>query len=252
MIAIENVSFERGGARVLSDISLTIPEGGVTAFIGPNGAGKSTLLALMARLLPIQTGRIVISGRDVATTPGSEMARVVSILRQDPGVSSRLRVRELVGFGRFPHNRGRLTAEDNGIVDDALAMFDLGGLADRFIDTLSGGQRQRAMIAMSCCQQCPTMLLDEPLNNLDMYYARDLMRRLRRVAREEGRSIVIVLHDINYAAAHADRIVAMRDGRVVANDATAAVLRPELLEAIFGYRIEIATVDGLPVVLHQR
>src|SRR5690606_37252820 len=147
MIEIESVSFSHGAAPILSDISLTIPGGGVTALVGPNGAGKSTLLALMARLLPLQAGRIAIGGRSVADTPGREMARHVAILRQDPNVSNRLRVRELVGFGRFPHSRGRLTRQDEALIDEALARFELGDLAGRFTDTLSGGQRQRAMIA---------------------------------------------------------------------------------------------------------
>jgi len=252
MIEIEGVSFSHGRAPILSDISLTIPAGGVTALVGPNGAGKSTLLALMARLLPLQAGSIAIAGRSVAATPGREMARTVAILRQDPGVSSRLRVRDLVGFGRFPHSRGRLTAGDERLVDEALERFDLTGLAHRFADTLSGGQRQRAMIAMAYCQGCQTMLLDEPLNNLDMFYARDLMRTLRMVADSQNKTIVVVLHDINHAAAHADRIVALRDGRLVVNDVTARVLTPETLQAIFGYRMEVATVGGLPVVLHHR
>jgi iron complex transport system ATP-binding protein len=252
MIDIEGVSFHHGPARVLTDISLSIPTGGVTALVGPNGAGKSTLLALTARLLPLQSGSIRIAGKSVAATPGREMARTVAILRQDPSVSSRLRVRELVGFGRFPHSRGRLTPQDHRFVEEALERFDLTALADRFADTLSGGQRQRAMIAMAYCQGCDTMLLDEPLNNLDMFYARDLMRTLHAIARKDGKTIVVVLHDINHAAAHADRIVALRDGRLVVNDATHSVLVPETLEAIFGYRMEVAVVDGLPVVLHHR
>ncbi len=252
MIEIENVSFHHGSARILTDISLSIPAGGVTALVGPNGAGKSTLMALMARLLPLQTGSIRIAGKPVASTPGWEMAQTVSILRQDPNTSSRLRVRELIGFGRFPHSRGRLNAQDNRLVDEALERFDLTALAGRFMDTLSGGQRQRAMIAMVYCQGGETMLLDEPLNNLDMFHARDLMRTLRLVAKNQKKTIVVVLHDINHAAAHADRIVALRDGHLVVNDATAHVLRPETLEAIFGYRMAVAMVDGLPVVLHHR
>lgn len=252
MIEIEDVSFARQGTPVLRDISLSIPAGGVTALVGPNGAGKSTLLSLMARLLPLETGRITIAGKSVADTRSDELARTVAILRQDTLVSSRLRVGELVGFGRFPHSRGRLTDEDRHLIDDALREFDLTGLADRFVETLSGGQRQRAMVAMAYCQGCDCMLLDEPLNNLDMFYARELMRILRDLADRQGKTIVIVLHDINHAATYADRIVALRDGRLVSFDRTDQVLVPERLEQIFGYRMEIATVDGQPVVLHHR
>jgi iron complex transport system ATP-binding protein len=252
MIEVEAVSFKRGRTPVLHDINLVIPAGGITALVGPNGAGKSTLLALMARLLELQTGRIAIDGKSVTTTTSAEFARIVSVLRQDPNVSSRLTVRELIGFGRFPHTRGRLTAQDQRLIDQALDQFDLGALQQRFIDTLSGGQRQRALIAMTYCQGCGTMLLDEPLNNLDMHHARGLMQTLNDVAHHQGRTIVIVLHDINYAAAHAHRIVAMRDGRIVLDGETRNVLTPSSLEAVFGFKMDVKLIGDAPVVLHYK
>lgn len=251
MIRIENVSFRHRTAPILSDITLTIPKGGVVALIGPNGAGKSTLLSLMARLQPLQAGTIEIDGLPVEGTPGRELARVVAILRQDTTVASRLTVRELVGFGRFPHGRGRLTGTDRAIIEAALARFDLTDLADRFIETLSGGQRQRALVAMAFAQDTGYLLLDEPLNNLDMYYARELMRALRTIADRDGKTIVVVLHDINHASVHADRIVAMKEGRVVADGAPAETLTPDILEAVFGFRMRVEMKDGKPLVLHQ-
>lgn len=250
MIEIENVSLTLRGAAILTDVSLTLPKGGVTAIVGPNGAGKSTLLSLIARLRPLQAGRIAVDGLPVDRTPSRELAKTLAILRQDPGVATRLRVRELVGFGRFPHAQGRPTAEDKALVEAALGQFDLLGLAERFIDTLSGGQRQRALIAMAFCQGTDYLLLDEPLNNLDMRYARELMRRLRAVA-NDGRTVIVVLHDINHAAAYADRIVAMRDGRIVAHGPPAEMLTPATLEAAFGYAMKVATIDGRPVALHH-
>jgi iron complex transport system ATP-binding protein len=251
MIRIENVSFKHRATPILHDVDLTIPKGGVVALIGPNGAGKSTLLSLVARLEPLQTGAIAIDSLPVDTTPGRDLAKVIAILRQDTTVASRLRVRELVGFGRFPHGRGRLTATDNAIIDAAIAQFDLTDLADRFIETLSGGQRQRALVAMAFAQGTDYLLLDEPLNNLDMYYARELMRSLRNVADENGKTVVIVLHDINQASAHADRIVAMKGGRIVADGTPSAIFTPEKLEAIFGFRMRVETIEGKPFVLHQ-
>lgn len=251
MIEIENVSLALQGSPILHDITLTIPKGGITALVGPNGAGKSSLLSLIARLQPLQSGRIRVDGLPVDTTPGRELAKTIAILRQDGIAAGRLRVRELVGFGRFPHNRGRLAAEDEALIDAALARFDLSDLATRFIDTLSGGQRQRVLVAMTFCQGTAYMLLDEPLNNLDMYYARELMRALRRVAESEGRTIVIVLHDINQAAVHADRIVALRDGHVVANGTPEEVLTTETLEAVFGYTMPVVRHGGKALVLHQ-
>lgn len=251
MIRIEDVSLRIRGAKILNEISLDIPKGGVTALVGPNGAGKSTLLSLVARLRPLETGSITIDGLSVSTTPSRELARRVAILRQDPGVASRLRVRELVGFGRFPHSRGRLTAQDREVVDEALAAFDLKTLADRFVETLSGGQRQRALVAMAFAQGTDCLLLDEPLNNLDMAYARDLMRRLRALADDHGRTILVVLHDLNHAAAWADRIVCMRDGRVVADGAPAEILTAERLAKVFGFDMRVEMIDGRPFVLHH-
>ncbi|WP_411036323.1 ABC transporter ATP-binding protein [Shinella sp. BYT-45] len=251
MIRIENVSFKHRATPILSDVSLTIPKGGVVALIGPNGAGKSSLLSLVARLQPLQAGVIEVDGLPVNTTPGRELAKVIAILRQDTTVASRLTVRELVGFGRFPHGRGRLTEADNAVIDAAIAQFDLTDLADRFIETLSGGQRQRALVAMAFAQGTDYLLLDEPLNNLDMYYARALMRSLRTIADENGKTVVIVLHDINQASAHADRIVAMKGGRIVADGTPADILTPDTLEAVFGFRMRVEMIDGNPFVLHQ-
>ena len=251
MIRINNVSFTHRATPILHDVSLDIAKGGVVALIGPNGAGKSTLLSLVARLQALQTGKISIDGLPVDTTPGRDLAKVLAILRQDTTVASRLRVRELVGFGRFPHGRGRLTDEDHAIVDAAIAQFDLTDLGDRFIETLSGGQRQRALVAMAFAQGTDYLLLDEPLNNLDMYYARALMRSLRSVADAGGKTVVIVLHDINQASAHADRIVAMKDGRIVADGTPADILTPDRLEAVFGFRMRVETIEGKPFALHQ-
>ena len=251
MIRIENVSLRIRATPILRDINLTIPRGGVVALIGPNGAGKSSLLSLIARLRPLQQGTIHIDGLPVDRTPGPELARVVAILRQDSTVASRLKVRELVGFGRFPHGRGRLTAADLEIVDQALARFDLTDLADRFLETLSGGQRQRALVAMAFAQDTDYLLLDEPLNNLDMHHARELMRSLRAIADTRARTVVIVLHDVNQASAYADRIVAMQNGRIIADAAPLDLLTPDTLETVFGFRMRVEIIAGKPFVLHH-
>jgi iron complex transport system ATP-binding protein len=251
MILIKDVSLTRRATRILEGIELEIPKGGVTALVGPNGAGKSTLLSLIARLQPLQTGSILVDGLPVDTTPSRELARTLAILRQDPGIAGRLRVRELIGFGRFPHNRGRTTDKDRRLIELAIARFDLADLADRFIDTLSGGQRQRALVAMVFCQGTDYLLLDEPLNNLDMFYARELMRSLRRAADEERRTVIVVLHDINQAAQHADRIIGMRDGRIVAHGAPADIVTSASLLEIFGYQMRVEMIEGRPLALHH-
>jgi iron complex transport system ATP-binding protein len=251
MIEVSDVSLTLGGSRILDRVSLTVPKGGVTALVGPNGAGKSSLMSLIARLQPLQSGRITVDGLPVDTTPTRQLAKVMAILRQDPGVASRLRVAELVGFGRFPHSRGRLTAEDREIIAASLDQFELGDLKARFIDTLSGGQRQRALVAMTFCQGTDYILLDEPLNNLDMFHARQLMRTLRRIADEHGKTVLIVLHDINHAAAYADRIVAMKDGTVAASGEVAEIIRPDLLERVFGFPMRVESIAGRLTVLHH-
>lgn len=251
MIDINGVSLSLGGSPILDNITLRLPKGGVTALVGPNGAGKSSLLSLVARLRPLQSGSISVDGLPVDRTPSRELARVMAILRQDTGPPARLRVAELVGFGRFPHHQGRLTAEDRDIVQACLERFDLTALAGRFLDTLSGGQRQRAWVAMVFCQGTDYVLLDEPLNNLDMFHARKLMRTLRQVAIEDGKTVVIVLHDINHAAAYADRIVALKDGRIVAAGPTAEVVTSQTLEQVFGFPMQVIEVGGRPVVLHH-
>lgn len=251
MIQIENVSLSYRDAPILRDINLSLPKGGITALVGPNGAGKSSLFSLIARLQPLQAGRIVIDGLPVDTTPSRILAQRLAILRQDGAVASRLTVREMVGFGRFPHHHGRPDNNDLALVDAALAQFELQSLADRFIDTLSGGQRQRAMVAMTFCQGTDYLLLDEPLNNLDMFHARQLMRSLRTIVDEKQRTAIIVLHDINQAAAYADRLVALRAGRVIADGTPDEVLTKDNLEAIFGYRMQTRQINGKSIILHH-
>ncbi len=250
MIRIENVSFAHGRAPVLHDVSLDIAKGGVTALVGPNGAGKSTLLSLIARLQKPTRGTITIDGLPVDRTPTAELAKLIAIMRQDPGVACRLKVRELVGFGRFPHHRGRPTSDDDAVVEEALALFALTDLSDRFIDTLSGGQRQRALVAMAFAQGTDYLLLDEPLNNLDIFHARELMRTLGAVARERARTVLVVLHDINHAAVHADRIIAMKDGRILLHGTPDEIVTAEGLEATFGFRMPVERHAGRPVALH--
>jgi iron complex transport system ATP-binding protein len=244
VIEIEHVSKSYGDTRVLDDVSLRIPAGGITSVIGANGAGKSTLLSVVARLLTPDTGRVTVDGLDVATTKGPVLARRLSVLRQENAMSVRLTVRELVAFGRFPHSGGRLTAEDRRRVDEAISWFELEGFADRHLDQLSGGQRQRAYVAMVLCQGTDYVLLDEPLNNLDMRHAVGMMRMLRRMAAELGKTVVLVVHDINFASCYSDRIVAMRDGRVVADGPTAQMMQPPVLRKVFDLDVAVHELAG--------
>lgn len=251
MIEINGVSHSYGKSKILQNISLSIKESGITALIGPNGAGKSTLLSLMARLQPLQTGSISFDGKSVSQTPTRELAKTLAILRQDNALSSRMSLRDLVGFGRYPHHKGRPTAKDHRAVDEALDHFDLQTMSDRFIDEVSGGQKQRALVAMAFCQETKYLLLDEPLNNLDMYYARSLMKRLREIADTGKRSFVIVLHDINYAGAYANEIIALKDGTLAIHGTPQDVLETKALQTLYSMEIKVTQHQGQLVALHH-
>lgn len=249
MISIRNLSHAIDGRPILHDITLDLPRGGITALIGPNGAGKSTLLTLIARLTGIQQGQITVDDLTVGACSDRDLAQRLAIMPQQAHVSARLRVGELVAMGRYPWNRGRTGAEDRAQVTESLAKFGLTQLADRFLDQISGGQRQSALAAMAHAQGTDYLLLDEPLNNLDISAARGLMRLLRDMADAEGKTIVIVLHDINYAAAYADRIVAMANGRIAADGAPGAILTPQLMRDVFASDVEIIKVNGRPLIV---
>lgn len=250
MIKVTDLSHRIGPAPILSDVSLSLPAGKITALIGPNGAGKSTLLSLIARLMPVQQGQITVAGLDVARTPSAALAKVMAILPQNASVHSRLRVRDLVAFGRWPHHQGRPGPEDRAMVAAAITRMGLDALADRFLDALSGGQRQRAHLAMAFAQGTEWLLLDEPLAALDMAHARRLMQELAAL-RDAGKSVVLVLHEVNYAAAWADHVVAMQNGRIVAEGPPAEVFTPAVLEPLYDMPLRVETYAGRPLVLNH-
>jgi iron complex transport system ATP-binding protein len=250
MIVTTNLTKTYGSAVVVNDVSLKLPRGGVTSIIGSNGAGKSTLLALASRLLPATSGSVTIDGLDVTTTPGDVLARRLSILRQDNHIAARLTIRDLVAFGRYPHSKGRMTADDEKMVSDAIRYLGLEALSDRFLDEISGGQRQRAFVAMVLAQDTDYVLLDEPLNNLDMKHAVSMMKLIRRIADELSKTFVLVLHDINFASIYSDHIVAMRDGAVVRQGTPREIVRSEVLAEIFGIDIPIHEIDGHRIGLY--
>ncbi|MDJ0399230.1 ABC transporter ATPase [Rhodococcus rhodochrous] len=242
MIEIKGLRKEYSKTVTIGEIDLTIPAGGITALVGPNGAGKSTMLTIVGRLLGADAGTIEIAGYDVSSTASKDLAKIVSILRQENHFVTRLTVRQLVGFGRYPHSKGRLTRKDEEAISNAIEFFDLTDLEHRYLDQLSGGQRQRAYVAMVLCQDTDYILLDEPLNNLDMKHSVQMMKHLHKVAVEMGRTVVIVLHDINFAGHYADRICAMKDGKVVEFGTPEEILVDETLTRVFD--TPVTCVDG--------
>lgn len=244
MIKIESLSKSYAETRVLDGVDLELARAGLTGIIGPNGAGKSTLLSIIGRILSADGGRVSVDALDIASTPGDVIAKRLSILRQDNHMAARLTVRDLVAFGRYPYSKGRTTIEDRVHVDSALGYLGLEDLADRFLDELSGGQRQRAHIAMVLCQDTDYVLLDEPLNNLDIKHAVAIMKLIASAAHEFGKTIIVVLHDINMASAYCDRLVVMKDGRIVEHGKPTDVMNADLLTRVYETTVKVIEVES--------
>ena len=238
MIVINRAKKSYGDVKI-GPVTLDIPKAGLTALIGPNGAGKSTTLLMIGRLLRMDEGHIEVAQMDVASTKSADLAKILTILRQENHFVTRLTVRQLVGFGRFPHSKGRLSREDEHIISQYIDFLEMRELENRYLDELSGGQRQRAYVAMILCQETEYVLLDEPLNNLDVARSVQMMEHLKRAANEFGRTILAVLHDINFAAKYSDRICAMKDGGVAAFGTVREIMDAQLLTEIFETEIDI-------------
>ena len=250
MIEIKGLTKQFGKKPVVEDVSVTIEPGTITSFIGPNGAGKSTLLSMVSRLLEADTGEVLLDQNNVKKWKSSEFAKRVSILRQANHLNVRLTVRELVAFGRYPYSKGRLTAEDDKFVDQAIDYMNLADMQDKFLDELSGGQKQRSFIAMVIAQGTDYVLLDEPLNNLDMKHSVQIMKILRRLVDELGKTVVIVLHDINFASVYSDRIVALKNGRLMKNGPTHEIINSDALREIYDMDIPVQEQNGCRICVY--
>ena len=251
MITLHQVAKSYSGETNIGPVDVQLPAGGITALVGPNGAGKSTLLTMVGRLLDIDAGTIEIGGLNVDTTKSKDLAKVVSILRQENHFVTKLTVRQLVGFGRFPYTGGRLTAEDEEIISRYIDFLNLTTLENRYLDELSGGQRQRAYVAMVLCQETDYVLLDEPLNNLDISHSVQMMQHLHNAARSLGRTIIVVLHDINFAARYADYICAIKDGKLARFGTVAEIMQDDLLTDIFNTPIQVIQGPNGPIACYH-
>jgi iron complex transport system ATP-binding protein len=242
-----------GDREVVRDLNLDVLDGTVTAVIGPNGCGKSTLLRALGRLMPVRGGHVLLDGRRIDRMPTREVARLLGVLPQSPIAPEGITVGDLVSLGRHPHQAWyrQWSGDDEQAVAEALAWTGLSELAERPVDTLSGGQRQRAWISMALAQGTDLLLLDEPTTYLDLAHQIDVLELIERLHAEWGRTVVMVLHDLNLAARYSDRLVAMRDGRIVVSGPPAEVLTPDLLEQTFGLRAQVLQdpVTGTPMVV---
>ena len=250
MIQVREITKFYGKKAVVENVSVNIHRGKITSFIGPNGAGKSTLLSMVSRLLDADTGEVLVDKHDMKKMKSNDLAKRVSILKQSNFMNVRLTIRELVSFGRYPHSRGRLNEEDLRIVDQSLDYMGLADMQHDYLDELSGGQRQRAFISMVIAQDTDYILLDEPLNNLDMKHSVQIMKILRRLVDELGKTVVIVLHDINFASVYSDRIVALKNGRVIKDGPTNDVINSESLKEIYDMDIPIKQLDNCRICVY--
>lgn len=250
MVDLKNVFKSYGSKPIIEDVSLKIEKGTITSFIGPNGAGKSTLISMISRLITRDQGDITIDGHEVLKTKNNELAKKISILKQSNAVNLKLTVRELVSFGRFPYSQGKLNKEDWEKVDEAIDYLELKEIQNKYLDQLSGGQRQRAHIAMVVAQDTEYILLDEPLNNLDMRHATQIMKTLRRLVDDMGKTIVIVIHDINFASCYSDQIVALKDGKIVKQGRACDVIDKCVLKEIYDMDIEIQEINNQRICVY--
>ncbi len=244
MIEVRGIVKKYGDNPVVDNVSLNIEKGKITSFIGPNGAGKSTLLSMISRIMKKDEGKVIIDGRELEKWDTKGLAKKIAILKQSNNINVRLTIKEIVSFGRYPHCEGRLTKEDTKYVDEAIEYMQLKDIEDRYLDELSGGQRQRAYIAMVIAQNTEYVLLDEPLNNLDMKHSVQMMKVLRGLVDDLGKTVVIVMHDINFASVYSDKIVILKDGKIVKDDITDAIISKDVLEDVYEIDFHIKNING--------
>lgn len=252
LFRIANLSVDVPGRRLLDGVTLDLPAGRMIALIGHNGSGKSTLLRTLARQVAPVAGQAWFEDRALADWRPRDYARRLAFLPQHPPPAEGMTVRELVALGRYPWHgaMGRFSATDDAAVAAALAECALEPLAGRLVDTLSGGERQRAWLAMMVAQAAHALLLDEPISALDIAHQVEVLSLVRRMCHDQGRSAVIVLHDVNMAARFCDHVVALRGGRLAMQGTPADLMRPETLAAIYGLPMQVlADAAGRPAAL---
>lgn len=247
---VEKLTKKYDGKTVVDEVSFEIPKGKVISMIGPNGAGKSTVMGILSRLIARDSGLVKFDGTDILKWKSKELSKRLAILTQSNNIQMKLTVRELVAFGRFPYSGGHLTPEDKEIINKAIGYMELEEFQDRFIDELSGGQRQRAYIAMVIAQDTEYVLLDEPTNNLDIYHATNMMKIVRRLCDELGKTVILVLHEINYAAFYSDYICAFTDGKIAKFGTVKEVMTKETLSDIYNVEFEIMEIEGKPLSIY--
>ncbi|MEK4851891.1 ABC transporter ATP-binding protein [Paenibacillus sp. FSL H7-0756] len=249
----EQLSIGYAETMIVKGLNLSLPTGKITALVGANGSGKSTILKTMARIMKPKSGNVMLDGKSIHNLSTKEVARQLAILPQNPTAPDGLTVSELVGYGRYPHQKGfgSLTPEDRSIIAGAIALTGMNEFRDRPIDRLSGGQRQRAWIAMALAQQTDILFLDEPTTFLDMAHQLEVLQLLQKLNEQEGRTIIMVVHDLNHASRYAQHMVAIKSGNVISEGAPNEVMTPAVLREVFGIEADIVPDPrtGVPLCL---
>lgn len=239
MIKVVNLNKSYGSTQVLENININVKPGSFNMIVGGNGAGKSTLVNIMGSLLSSDSGEVIIDGKCLSDYSRDERARKISLLKQDNNIDLNISVRDLVGFGRFPYSKGRLTKEDKEIIEQCLESTQTSEYADREISKLSGGQRQRAFLAMILAQKTDIILLDEPLASLDLKHSVQFVNMLKEICRKENKTVVMIVHDLNVASMAADQIIALKEGKLKACGCVNDVIEKNCLYDVFGVEFEV-------------
>lgn len=248
---IKNLFKNYGSKTVVDDVSFEIPKGKVISMIGPNGAGKSTVLNMVSRLIERDNGEILLDGKDIKKYKSKDLAKRLAILTQTNNIQMKLTVEDLVGFGRFPYSGSHLNEEDKQKVNEAIEYMELDEFRGRYLDELSGGQRQRAYIAMVIAQDTEYVFLDEPTNNLDIYHASKMMKIVRKLCDDLGKTVILVLHEINYAAFYSDYICAFKNGQLHKFGTVEEIMNEETLKDIYNVDFNILEIKGKPLSIYH-
>lgn len=251
----DKLTLKHSEHTIIDGLSVAFPQGKVTAIVGPNGCGKSTLLNGLSRVHLPAKGQIVLDSKDIHSLPSREVAKKLALLPQETSAPDGIAVRELIRFGRHPHQNflKQWGMDDRSAIQFALEAANLEDLADRLLDTLSGGQRQRAWIAMSIAQETPVLLLDEPTSALDLGHQIEVFDLIRELA-EQGKTLIMVVHDLAMAARYADHLIAMKSGEIVAQGAPKDIITPELMDDLYGVHCDLLEdpSTGAPVLVNVR
>lgn len=250
MIEIKNLVKTYGNKKVCDNVSFNIQKGKITSFIGPNGAGKSTVLSMISRLMDMDSGEVFIEGKEIRKWDSKELSKKISILRQSNNINIKLTIKELVSFGRFPYCEGKLTKEDEKFVCDAIEYMSLTDIKDKYLDELSGGQRQRAYIAMVIAQGTEYVFLDEPLNNLDMNNSVQMMRVLRKLCDDLGKTIILVMHDINFTSCYSDYIICLKNGVIAKEGTVDEIINKDTLDNIYEMDFMVEEINGKKISIY--